>query len=199
MRWVEEEGGEGSAVEGTEGAGAEGLPPRDTARGAGLRVVCWPDLSLALGSESSWAWKQPQGPSSHVVATQKRFRGQLSHISPRQPGFWLCPGEAGLAPSPLHPYPSAPGSNSSSFPQPFLSLGSGFQPLPCAQESPPGQPPRLPPCRAGLRPHVIQLLSYPCPAYHAISVEGQRLRVYCAEPCLLTTLPPNPELRKGRG
>lgn len=49
---------------------------------------------------------------------------------------------------------------------------------------PPGQPPRVPPCQRphaepASRPHFIQLLSYLRPAYHAISTEGQRLRVYC--------------------
>lgn len=66
--------GEGGRMKGAPGS----LPSEDTARGGGFRVVCWPNLSLALPptgarlSERSWAWKKPRGLSSRVVETAEK-------------------------------------------------------------------------------------------------------------------------------
>lgn len=201
----------------------EGLPSQNTARGAGFHVVCWPNLSLAMPpagtelSERSWAWKNPWGPSSHVVATQKSIQ-RTNKPHPFQAAWFLAlPGGAWLSTQPPVIHTSLlQASNSSGFTQPFLSLAlihkqelsapgpkTWRSPYPTPIRVPQGSPHRCPPASGPVQSQPpsprYPVAKLPTPAYHAISTEGQWLRVYCAELCLLTTFPPNSELGKGWG
>lgn len=154
---------------------AGGLPQ------AGFCPVCQP--------ESSQACKKPRGwfpPCSH-----DGFTKQGSCASPRQPHFSLCLGISTWTPT-FTPLCSrqAPPRPLDRLPSPHHRCVSSFQPSAPKPGAAAGVPHPWPRAEAAsVCPHVIQLLSYLRPAYRAIGTEGQRLRVYCSEPCLLTTFP----------
>lgn len=133
----------------------------------------WSVSQTQLGRASHWCWtlreelglEKAPGPVLPCNRDRRKgFREQLSRVPPKQPGFLLSLGKAGLEPSHLCPYPSTSGKQQLwlyvAFP--LFSTNTqagGFSPwsqnlarsLPHSHPSPPGQPPRVPPCQ---RPHA---------------------------------------------
>lgn len=150
-----------SRMEGRGVLQAQGLPS-DTARKG---VLCGPNLRLPMEERG---WKKPRG--HPPTESQRRKRT----MTPR-PSVALPRGRLVWNPAPCIQTPLLQATTPAfTFPLFFPNLSPWSQILPYPHESPPAS--AL--CRAILCPHVTQLLSYLCLAYHTISREGQRLRVY---------------------
>lgn len=162
--------GEGSGVEGAEGAPGRGSAT--TRHSQRSRLWCGPLAKPQPGQASRWCWalgeelgleKAPGAPSSHVVATQKRVQRTITP-HPFPSSLVSCSAWRRLARHPaLCPYPPAPGKQQlchyAAFPLFSTDTRAAFspqsqnptQPLPHSHQSPPGKPPWVPPCQ---RPHA---------------------------------------------
>lgn len=92
--------------------------------GAGFCVARWPSLSLAMPpTGAGLSQRSRPGKSPGAVLPQERVQ-RTTQLHPSQAVRFLpLPrGEAGVEPSPLHPYPSAPGKQA-------LRLHAAFPPF----------------------------------------------------------------------
>lgn len=131
-----------------------------------------PEKVCSVGQTSGCPWRSGAGKSPGAILPQSQRRKRT--MTPR-PSVALPRGRLVWNPAPCIQTPLLQATTPAfTFPLFIPNLSPWSQILPYPHESPPAS--AL--CRAILCPHVTQLLSYLCLAYHTISREGQRLRVY---------------------